>query len=674
MSLRIRRLELRVATDGPQFGATLRFDDGLCVLHAGNSMGKSTCMQAILFALGLEGMLTSKHAPPFADVMTKTIEDDEGKPHTVLESSVLLEIENGRGDAWTIQRAIRSATVDTKLIHTWLGPQLSAPTSSFPQRDHYVRMEGAAQRPDGFHFALANFIGWSLPKVARHQGNACPLYLEYIFPLVHVEQRYGWMGIQGRMPTQFGVKDPGKRAIEFLLDLDQQRVEKIRDQLERESFEIKAEWSIAVRSYEAAAGNANGVVRDLPRQPVADWPPAVPPQIAIAVGDSTATIAEVLTASRAELRKVTEEEIPRVEQVASQLSESLSVAQQNVLAVEAVIGRLYEDIEGENANVDSIDARLSAVEEDLRHHSDLERLQALGSELGLSVAKGQCPTCRQHVDDNLVEQRETMSIEENITLLKKQKATLQAMRVDAERVLGMRQARLQASRERVDELRGTVRSIRRALTADGRAPSEAAIRARLHLEQKVKTLAAAAEASDRAVTRLDELATSWRRVQGERAKLRDELSPDDQHKLELLERSVVSQLGEYQFQSFPPRELHISRSIFRPVREDFDLSSGFELSASDMIRLIWAYLLGFLEVARSAATNHPGVLVLDEPRQQSASRVSFATFLGRASRASAAGQQVIVATSEERAVLEGALQGVPHSLHSVDGRILKPIE
>ena len=59
-----------------------------------------------------------------------------------------------------------------------------------------------------------------------------------------------------------------------------------------------------------------------------------------------------------------------------------------------------------------------------------------------------------------------------------------------------------------------------------------------------------------------------------------------------------------------------------------------------------------LEVARDVATNHPGMLLLDEPRQQSSSDVSFVQLLRRVSSASTFGQQVILFTSEERERLD----------------------
>jgi hypothetical protein len=51
------------------------------------------------------------------------------------------------------------------------------------------------------------------------------------------------------------------------------------------------------------------------------------------------------------------------------------------------------------------------------------------------------------------------------------------------------------------------------------------------------------------------------------------------------------------------------------------------LSASDLIRLHWAYLLGLMEVGTQPTGNHPGLLIFDEPQQQSVEENSFQEML-----------------------------------------------
>ena len=152
---------------------------------------------------------------------------------------------------------------------------------------------------------------------------------------------------------------------------------------------------------------------------------------------------------------------------------------------------------------------------------------------------------------------------------------------------------------------------------------------------------------------------------------KERLSETDARKLAALETSFIDQLRAYDFGSFSDERLMVSRDDYLPRREEFDLQA--DISASDSIRVIWAYLLGLLETSREFSTNHPRILVFDEPRQQSAKEVSFAALLRRAASAGSDGQ-VLFATSEGLDSLSQMLRDVPHSLHAIEGFVLQRVD
>jgi hypothetical protein len=61
LTLRIRHIRLRVQTESGLFGTDIPLKPGLNVLWADNTRGKSTCLQGLLYALGLERMLSPRH-------------------------------------------------------------------------------------------------------------------------------------------------------------------------------------------------------------------------------------------------------------------------------------------------------------------------------------------------------------------------------------------------------------------------------------------------------------------------------------------------------------------------------------------------------------------------------------------------------------------------------------
>ena len=170
----------------------------------------------------------------------------------------------------------------------------------------------------------------------------------------------------------------------------------------------------------------------------------------------------------------------------------------------------------------------------------------------------------------------------------------------------------------------------------------------------------------------ENLSNQWNEVQLKIRNLPDGiLSDEDIYKIRDLEQSFQQQLLMYGFKSLTIVDVKISNDSYFPEYEGFDLR--FDLSASDYIRIFWAYLLGLLEVSRQHQTNHLGLLILDEPRQQSAREDSIKEFLRRASDSLQYNQQVIIATSENRNVLESHLADIPHTYLSFEGRIIAPL-
>ena len=169
MTLRLRHLRLRATTDDGVYGADVPFGTGLTVLWADNTKGKSMCMQGMLYALGLEKMLSPRRETPLPHAMQTYLHTDDEKRISVLESSVSLEIENAAGEIVTVHRGVRART-DPRLVTVEFGPALSSSARDLRQQDFFVLDGGAAQREDGFHFFLEGFLGWSLPQVRRYDS------------------------------------------------------------------------------------------------------------------------------------------------------------------------------------------------------------------------------------------------------------------------------------------------------------------------------------------------------------------------------------------------------------------------------------------------------------------------------------------------------------------------
>ena len=118
--------------------------------------------------------------------------------------------------------------------------------------------------------------------------------------------------------------------------------------------------------------------------------------------------------------------------------------------------------------------------------------------------------------------------------------------------------------------------------------------------------------------------------------------------------------------------IRLSRSTLLPERAGLNLAR--EVSASDTIRLIWSYLLGLMETARDEQTNHPGLLILDEPGQQDIEDSSVRAFMERASASAAAGQQVIVTITRRTSQYMSGNVVSPTLIEYGAERVLRPLE
>lgn len=692
--MRFRKLQLNVQTPEGPYGVSIDFPDGLVVVWADNSMGKSTCVRSILIALGMEAMLTSNRSElPLPPAVTTRLDSNHGEL-SVLESEVWLEIENSSGQRIATQRTVKGRR-DKNLITVHNGPVLSQVNAIATSRDYFVNLQGSATREHGFHYFLADFLGWNLPVVQAFDGSERPLYLQLIFPYFVVEQTRGWSSLQPPIPTHFRIRDAHKRVVEFILNLDAHHVALKRQELQLEKSKIETEWKVKVSQTADIAEMAAGTIQSLPRQPVVSWPPQVPPQLFVPAGQAWIPLADRLQARRTEFSRLVEQEIPRVQEIVSSAQAELHGAERETREKQILLSRLLDLLESEQEEVKRVERRITAIAEDIQRHKDVKTLQGLGSRQGSKLDTGQCPVCHQSVQDSLLpldRNHVVMSLDENIEFLVEKKRTFELVFQNAKRAADARVVQCRTINEELSTLRDRVRSLRQTLVSDARLPSAAAIRTRLEQENAIIRDELHLAQLYRSIASFEDLAARWDHCQTQLSALpREDATAADRQIIRSWTTVLRNQLTQYGFRSVSPSQVSISTDTYRPEHEGFELQANLvpveaeadgnaasttqlqnSISASDLIRTIWAYLQGMLELERDEGTNHPGCILFDEPRQQSTRDVSFSELLRRASKSLECGKQVIFFTSENLDRLRGHLAELSHRLVAIDGRVIKP--
>lgn len=661
MTIQLVTIGLDLNTSQGRAGYATRFGAGLNVLNADNTWGKSTLLQSIVYALGLEGALTTSRRSPMGPAMTQAIDSPLGHA-TVIESSVTLTIKNDRDQFLRVRRWVVSHIVDSRLVYVWQA-DTEAGLDSARRQEMYVRDPGSTVSDVGFHRLLEQYIGWTLPKVPSFEGGEARLYLEVLLPLFYVEQKFGWSGVAPRVPTHFRIRDPLKRAMEYILGLHTLDQLRRREALREEEAALRMSWAeVVARARESAAAE------DLRLALVDERPVSVlqrrPIQIEAFDGNRWVSLDSVVTRWSTRLQELAETSLkagPRTERTRAELR----ATERDVAQAGAMVRIADENLVLAQADRDALVDRLASVIADRVRLLDVRKIQTLGGELDLLIlADGQCPTCSQQLDGRHVATSHVATLEDNIRLADAERTTLQNLiSASYERVTDL-ESQKEAALASLRAARNRVRAMRDELVGASDSPSLAEVQQRLQLEGQMRgservrdTIAEVDEQLTEAAEAIDDLRRRLAALDAEPEVASDAATIRD------FEGRFQNQLAAYGLRSLGADEVSIDARTFLPVSDGFELSFDIALgmSASDSIRTKWAYHTSVVETAANAPGGRSfGVLVLDEPRQQETNRESLAALLRRLNNDQGM-SQILYATSERPDELSALLAGLEYT-------------
>ncbi|MBN9220163.1 MAG: hypothetical protein J0I79_19635 [Mesorhizobium sp.] len=429
--------------------------------------------------------------------------------------------------------------------------------------------------------------------------------------------------------------------------------EMLRERLAERIVSNAKQWSAIREELERFVSRAGGRIAALSESPLADPDALARAHIQLADGTEWTGLSAMVSRYRGTAATLASVPVPDVDDQSDEVAEKLKQLTQRVDTLNVRRVKLHNLQQLKLADMRSLERRIDTLNDDLSKNLDVQKLQRY-SGVTATLTPDRCPTCEQTLVDTLLSQdalSAVMPVSDNIEYIRSQKRMFEDILAREEAEETERSDQLSAiSRELFDHY-AQIRLLRSELVAPGSNPSAAVIEERIRAEAKVRDLEGLQAVFDDAIERLRSLQDAYRKLLEEREQIPgDKLSTSDQDKLKLLTELLQSQASEFGFSTFSPSELSISEDSYRPEKEGFEI--GFETSASDAIRLKWAYQLSLLELANAKHTNHPGLLVFDEPRQQSSSKVSFENLLKRASGAGRRNQQVIFSTSEDLEALK----------------------
>ncbi len=667
----ISALKIVVITNEGNFGVFLTFDKGLNVLRGENTSGKSTTVNAILYALGFEILLGKTGIGSIKPVLKSRLEF-EGKNFSVLESYVELALKNSKQESITVRRQIVGNT-DNKLIKVNHGNILTEPSKTKGQDEYYyVGIRGAAQREKGFHTFLAHFLGIELPLVSRYQGDDVPLYLECLLPLMFIEQVRGWGGIQMTLPTLYGIRNVAKVAFEFLLKLDVSEIQRLKQEIAEEK-ELKYKWNLTGKRFEDIAKSINGIISNYPSSPTASLDEKDYPYISMLKDDKLIALDSWIISTRDEIIQL-RAQLETKKQGNKELETQLETLENSLIQKQASLAQSRSEYFEEKNNIKELKERIEFIDTDIKKNQDISILKKYGADQDVSLVQGICPTCQQQIEDTLLEQSvPPLSIERNIAFLKQQKQAATILLESSQKALKVKGPIYEARKSELEETRKKIRDLKRDLVSSVTTPRVSVVRELIEKESLLERSENVRETYETEIKKLTELSEQWRDILKREAELpKDAFSDLDNQKLDRFSELFRSFILEFGFTSVAPGTIGISLDNYRPTLEDFEMY--FDASASDNIRLLWAYTIALQELRKYYETNHLGITFFDEPGQQeirASSRQAFYKIIGEMDYHQ---NQVIVSTSDDSKRLIKMLQGIDHKFYDFGEKVICPLD
>jgi hypothetical protein len=676
--MKFRAIRVFIQTANGPHGYEFRFGNRLTIVRANNSSGKSTFFHTLLYALGMEELLGTRGEKSLQTAVREQFIDGDEKV-AVYRSSVMLEIANKTGDIVTLRRSIKSGHASTKLIEVFQGACLTDNVPDARPRPFFLHDGGSAQVDDGFFRFLEVFLGLELPRVPRVAGGETKLYLQDVLAAHAVEQKRGWTDYIANAPY-FGIRDVRTRVVEYVLGLEVFDNAIRRARLEEERQAIERDWAAAVGALRLQAAELGFVPDAISARAVYPFDTASV-SVVKRLPEGSISSAEYLVALKDEhLRLQGEAETPRTADNAA-LIERLGQAEAKAQRLAFLHERASLAQRTRAASMDEYRRLVSELNADIEKNESAAKLRLLGAQLNLKLSTGHCPTCTQPVEDTLlleVAADTQMGLETNIDYLKAQKSMVERQIDGLSKEIDEGAVMLGGFARELSLMRDAITAIRVDL-GTGTQQARSHLREIVAIEFELGRMTRLEDGLEGFRRLFPDIATRFRENQLARKDLpKEHLSKVDWQTVGHFAKFFRGNASSFGYGSVLPEEVNINYQTLMPMLGDAELqviNARTESSASDFVRLIWAYLIALFQTAsfHGVKGHHLGVLLFDEPGQHSMGEQSMLALFQKLSGLT--GLQSIVFASFENAEanFQTATANVQFELITWEGKLVRPL-
>lgn len=612
--LKINKIKIDIIDENNEkWGSYFEFSDKLTAFIGENTVGKSTIINSIYYALGMEELLGYRDAKALKPVLRDKIVINKGssekeKEILVKDSFIYLEIENIKKEKVVLKRVIKSSeNISGAMISVFFGNLETIILSS--QKDYFLNKDSAISEHGFFKF-LENFLGLSLPYVLSYDENKkIKLYLQNIFSAFFIEQVGGWSDLLETTPKYYNIIHPKRRIIEFILGLScnniilkkielsnkrKLKLEELKEAfrevefLKRNSFIHLENFSVNYKNYNIKSIKIYIQVNNEELLPID-------------------TYLTNLTNKLNDLKQQNYFNTSSSEEV-NKLEEKIEDIQNKLIIYQRLSRESQEKIYDLKSQKESISIKQSKISMEIKNFKDIEKLNKLGSEQGIKIDS--CPYCNNKLSETLYSSSiQVMSIKENLKYLDEKEKILSLAFSITVQELNAEEEKLKLFQEKIKILFEELNILNKDLPKISLQKDLFYLES--SIEEEIKLLQEAKIELKKQFIKIDNIIYDIINIDSELNLLpKDNFTNDDKERLFKFEKSIIKNIKLFEITTNNFKQIKLSYDTYFPTIENFNIK--LHISASDFIRLEWAYYISLVE--NSIFKNN--ILIFDEPAQQ----------------------------------------------------------
>lgn len=666
--LTLKSLKIDISTNEGNFGQCLKFSKGLNVIRAENTSGKTTIISSIIYALGLEAVLSAKQGNTVLKSVLKDKINFKNKIYNVIESYVLLEIENEKNEIITIKRTI-VGNQDSNLVSVYFGELIKNENNQFKKQDFFLNLDGAAQRDRGFHKFLEKFINIELPFVPKYNDEKqIPLYIQTLIPFMFIEQVRGWSGIQATIPKIYGIESVNNLTFEYILALDVMQNRLKRKEIKKEIDKNKVDWN-HINDFMINIAKENGCFLDNFPSITVDLRKEDYPKYTFDFNNKKFNLYDFLPLMRDELERINLFKSAKTNN--QELQNKIDFLNNEIVILNGKLRENTIELLNEKNSLKRYELQIIELGKNIRNYKDIKTIVRLGSNEEISLSDNKCPTCKHTLDDSLQKESfEPMDLETNIKFLESQLDAIDILiKSSTNRVNKLNQIENEI-RQLIKEKREILASYIKDINGNSLI-SEGEIREKINIENQINRLENIVETYENIIQELITISKLYKKNKEDFEDLpKNDFSDKDIEKINKFSELFSELLKTYGYSSAEIYGIKITKDNYLPFLDGFDLT--LESSASDNIRIIWAYSVAMLYMTHWYRTNHFGFLIFDEPQQQRMKEISSEQLYKSLSSIKISNMQSIIATSEDEKLLLQKIKNIKCNVLELSNKAIVP--